>query len=307
MSKIILVTGATGRQGGSLITSLLASPNASLYTLLAVTRNSASASAQKLAAKSQNIKLVQGDLNDTPAIFTKAKEALGDNGKIWGVFSVQAPASPGAAPEGEEKQGKALIDAALAAGVEMFVYTSVDRGGNVKSWDTPTPIGHFVAKHNIEHYLREKAGDKMKWSILRPTAFMDNWNPGFFGGMMASMWIIAVKENPLQMISTQDIGVFAAKAFEDPEDYNHKAISLAGDEITFEKANEIFKLKTGKEMPQTYSILAYGLLAMLKEVKIMFNWFYTDGYHADISEVKSIHPGVLSWSDWVEQSAHMKK
>jgi hypothetical protein len=73
----------------------------------------------------------------------------------------------------EEAQGRALVDEAVANGVEWFVYSSVDRGGDEKSWDNPTPIPHFISKHNIELYLREKAGDKMMWSILRPTAFMD--------------------------------------------------------------------------------------------------------------------------------------
>jgi NmrA-like family protein len=73
----------------------------------------------------------------------------------------------------EEAQGKSLVDEAIANGVEYFVYSSVDRGGDAKSWDTPTDIPHFVSKHHIELHLREKAGDKMMWSILRPTVFMD--------------------------------------------------------------------------------------------------------------------------------------
>lgn len=307
MSRAILVTGATGKQGGSLINALLASPQASKYTILAVTRNAASASSQALATRSSSIKLVQANLNDAAALLAKAKEV--NSGPIWGVFSIQAPASPGAKPEGEEKQGKDLVDASVAAGVEMFVYTSVDRGGEEKSWTTPTPIGHFISKHNIELHLKAKAGDTMKWTILRPTAFMDNWNPGFFGGVMASTWRITVKEKPLQIIAVKDIGIFAAKAFDSPEQYNHKAISLAGDEITFEQAAKTYKEKLGKEMPTSYGFVVYGLLAMVKEVKTMFEWFYTDGYKADIHALKQTHPGLLNWSEWLEtDSKHeMKK
>jgi len=78
----------------------------------------------------------------------------------------------GASPESEEEQGKALIDESLKQGVKFFVYTSVDRGGD-KSSDNPTPIPHFISKHNIEHHLQDKAGDKMDWCVLRPTAFFD--------------------------------------------------------------------------------------------------------------------------------------
>jgi len=43
---------------------------------------------------------------------------------------------------------------------------------------------------------------------------------------------------PLQLIAVSDIGVFAAKAFEKPEEYNTKALALAGADITFEQAKE---------------------------------------------------------------------
>ena len=59
MSKTILVTGATGKQGGSVIENLANNPE---FTLLAVTRNTAGGSAQKLTSKGSNIKLVQGEL-----------------------------------------------------------------------------------------------------------------------------------------------------------------------------------------------------------------------------------------------------
>jgi uncharacterized protein YbjT (DUF2867 family) len=73
----------------------------------------------------------------------------------------------------EEAQGKALVDAALANKVKFFIYSSVDRGGDQKSYDNPTPIPHFISKHRIEHHLRDNAGDKMQWTILRPVAFME--------------------------------------------------------------------------------------------------------------------------------------
>jgi nucleoside-diphosphate-sugar epimerase len=85
MSKAVLITGATGKQGGAVIDALLASPEASSFTILAVTRNVESASAKKLIEK--GCKLVQGDLQDVSGIFESAKKATSE--PIWGVFSVQ--------------------------------------------------------------------------------------------------------------------------------------------------------------------------------------------------------------------------
>jgi uncharacterized protein YbjT (DUF2867 family) len=79
-------------QGGATIRALLASPHAADFTLLAVTRNPDSASAKRLA--DQGVKLVKGDLNDTPAVFEAAKALLEPTQSLWGVFSVQASFLP---------------------------------------------------------------------------------------------------------------------------------------------------------------------------------------------------------------------
>ena len=84
-NRTILVTGATGKQGGALIDTLLASETTGL-TLLAVTRNPESPSAKKL--KERGVKVIKGDLNDVPAIFEAAKKELGKQ-EIWGVYSLQ--------------------------------------------------------------------------------------------------------------------------------------------------------------------------------------------------------------------------
>jgi nucleoside-diphosphate-sugar epimerase len=85
MSKVLLITGATGKQGSSVINALLKA-NAD-FEILALTRNAQSASAQKLQAKSKKIKVLNGNLDNVDDVFEKAKQAT--QLPIWGVFSVQ--------------------------------------------------------------------------------------------------------------------------------------------------------------------------------------------------------------------------
>ena len=86
--KVILITGATGKQGGATIDSLIKVGAHKTHTLLAVTRNPESGSAKKLEAR--GVKPIEGDLNDVPVLFNRAKAILGGReAKIWGVFSVQ--------------------------------------------------------------------------------------------------------------------------------------------------------------------------------------------------------------------------
>lgn len=85
MSKTLLITGATGKQGGSVIDALLAQE--ADFEILALTRDANSGGAQKLVKKSPQIKIVEGTLDEPDAIFRNAKNV--STQPIWGVFSVQ--------------------------------------------------------------------------------------------------------------------------------------------------------------------------------------------------------------------------
>lgn len=85
MSKTVLITGATGKQGGSVVTALLKAK--ADFEILAVTRDASSGGAQKLQVKSSNIKLVEGNLDEPEKIFDNANKVTSQ--PIWGVYSVQ--------------------------------------------------------------------------------------------------------------------------------------------------------------------------------------------------------------------------
>ncbi|EMT62765.1 NmrA-like family domain-containing protein 1 [Fusarium odoratissimum] len=274
MSRTLLVTGATGKQGGSVIAALLAAQ--ADFNILALTRDVSSPSAKKLAARSTKITLLEGNLDDTDAVFKNASKVA--TSPIWGVFSVQVtPAINKTGPIIEEKQGKDLVDAALKNKVKHFVYSSVDRNG-LKSIENPTDIPHFISKHNVElHLLRRTTGTDMGWTILRPVAFMENFDGGLVGKIFASCWKLVVKSRPLQLIATADIGAFAAKAFTDTNKFVGKSISLAGDELTYDQMAAVFKEKTGSEVPLAAGILARMTLWLSKEMGTMFAFFEREG------------------------------
>lgn len=299
LRRTLLVTGATGKQGRALIESLLALPESANYTILALTRKSSSQSASSIASKSTKIKLVEGNLDDCPAIFAAASKASSD--PIWGVFGLTTPFSGR-----EEKHGKALVDAALASGVRQFVFSSVERGGE-KSSITPTQVPHFITKHNIEDHLRTQAaldGGKMAWTILRPVAFMENFRPNLLGRMFVTCWKQSLApDKPLQLISCPDIGVIAAQAFIKPHEYKNRSLSIATDEISYVQAEQIFKEKLGTDMPTTYQFLANAVLWTASDMKLMYRWFSQEGFGADVKGLRKQYPGLLSFGDWLEQKS----
>ncbi|KAL2865377.1 uncharacterized protein BJX67DRAFT_358758 [Aspergillus lucknowensis] len=298
MSKTLLITGATGKQGGSVISNLLKQD--ADVEILAVTRDVTSASAQKLASKSPKIKLVQGDLDQAEDIFTSARKVT--DSRIWGVFSVQVASLSGNRFI-EERQGKSLVDISLKNNVSHFIYTSVDRG-NEASLDNPTTISHFISKHNIEHHLiNSTKNTSMSWTILRPVAFIDALAPGFIGKAFATSWKVALRGRPLQVIAVSDIGFFGARAFLNPEEYKGRGISLAGDELSFEDMARIFKSKTGTDVPVTFDFVARFLMWMVADFGAMFRWFHDEGYKADIQALRKVHPGLKDFRLWLEEES----
>lgn len=307
--KFLLILGATGKQGKKVIETILDSDSKANFTILALTRNPDSASAKALAARSTIIKLVKGNLDDTPDVFKAALEVSGGV-PIWGVFSVQQAVQDGATQERETKQGIAVVDEAIANNVKVFVYTSVDRGGDGSQSD-PTYVPHFISKHDIENHLKARAADsKMQYLILRPVAFMEGLTPNFMGKVFATFLKIGLRPSkPLQFVATSDIGFFGAQAFLQPEnpEYKNKAISLAGDELTFGQLSKVFRERMGYEIPTTFEFLARFIKWMVSELGIMFQWFDEKGYTVDIPKLRRMHPGLKDFGTWLETESGFPK
>ncbi|KAG9255548.1 uncharacterized protein F5Z01DRAFT_546326 [Emericellopsis atlantica] len=308
MSRALIITGATGNQGGAAIDALIAD-KASDFLILAVTRNTQSPGAQRPQAKSPVVKLVRGDLNDTSSLFAAARDAAGTV-PLWGVYSVQGFMGKGASLESEERQGKALIDQSIKAGIKHFVYSSVERGGDEKSWADPTTVPHFITKHAVEHHLRDEAakdGDKMGWTILRPVMFMDNLQPGFPTKVFLASLRDTLGEKPVQWVAVKDIGFAVAQAFSQPVAWNHKAVGLAGDNLTFAEVSAIFEKVTGSPAPATFGLLGKALKMASHEMGAMINWFHDEGFGADIEANRKSNPHLTSFEAWLRSSAYARK
>ncbi|KAJ1335976.1 NmrA family NAD(P)-binding protein [Microdochium nivale] len=308
MSRAILITGATGKQGGATLRALAASdPDAKL---LAVTRNATSASAQALASRyPQQVSLVQGNLDDAEALFASAKKATSE--PIWGVFSVQLPTFNKTGAETEERQGKALVDAAIRHGVRHFVYSSVDRHGPERSPRNPTDVPHFITKHNIEQHLMSKTAsaaslssspEAMTWTILRPVAFYDNLG-GFQGKVFTTAWRnVLGRSKPLQLIGANDVGAVAARALlaENQSEFAGRAVSLAGDELTYDEFEAIYAAQTGSGgAPTTFGFMAGLVMWMVSELGSMYAWFAREGFAASVAESRRVLPGIKDFATWL--------
>lgn len=297
--KTLLITGATGKQGGALIASLVASPStASLFTIVAVSRDPASSGSKRLAAMGPHVSVLAGDLADTADLLRRAEAATGS--PMWGVYSVQIN-SPA-----EEQQGKALVNAAAGHGVRHFVYSSGDRGGPERSAVDATDVANFAAKFRIEQHLMAAcaATGSMTYTILRPVSFFENLDASVHGRGFARMWE-QMSPKKLQMVSTADIGRVAAQSFARAGDraFCNAALTLAGDELTQAEADAVFREVLGFAMPMAPCPIASAVKFFLKgTVGDMFRWFERHGYGADVEECRRLYPGMRDFRSWIEEN-----
>ncbi|KAK3305888.1 uncharacterized protein B0T15DRAFT_213610 [Chaetomium strumarium] len=301
----ILIVGATGQQGGAVIKALLNLPQASTrFNILALTRNAHSERAKALAeAHKGTVELVEGDNADPGPIFASRPK-----GSIDSVFIVTVMMGNNVS---EEQQAIPLIDAAVEHGVKHIVFTSVDRGGDEKSWTNPTHVKHFLTKHNVELHLRDKAEKqpgRFTWTILRPVAFMDNFEPGMMCTMLTAMLAATMSpDRKLQLVSVRDIGLFAAQALSDPAKWSGKAVGLAGDALTLAEIREKFAKVTGQQIPEAWTIVGRAALWAMKEMKDMLEFFENEGYGVDI-EARRREVPMQDFETWLrEESKWMKK
>lgn len=299
-SKRILVTMATGNQGASTVRAL-AKRNAEAaakgeqlpYAILAVTRSTSSSKAQKLA-ELPGVELLESEYY-VKELFAKATAS---GAPLYGVFSVQSfmylPKGVAKGPAGETELGIAVADEAKRHNVQHLVYTSVDQGGLPK-----TDIPHFESKRFIEEHVRR---ENVPATILRPTGFMDNLSNGetMFGRVSNSLFQTTLKK-PIQLIAASDIGEFAARAFDNKQEYLGKTISLAGDELSPQQINEAYRSVKGKSLPTTYSIFPWLVTATSAEMRSMFRFFNgPQGYTADIAELRKVNPELKTFKQYVE-------
>ncbi|GCE13468.1 NmrA/HSCARG family protein [Tengunoibacter tsumagoiensis] len=277
--KTILVTGATGNQGGAVTCHLLMDG----WKVRALARDPQKPAYQAL--KKAGVELVRGDLDNIASL----DEALTG---VYGVFSVQNYIEHG--PAGEVIQGKSLADAAKNAHVAHFVYSSV--GGA----DRHSAIPHFESKWEVEQHIRTLG---LPMTILRPVFFMDNFTSMY--GQSIEQGVLTMPLKPttkVQVIAADDIGAFAALALKEPQKFLGKAIELAGDELTMPQVAETFTRVFNHPVRYVEQPLEQ-VMSSNEEIGVMMEWFNTHGYQADISSLRQLYPPLLTLEAWLRKGA----
>lgn len=274
--EIFLVTGATGTQGGAVARELLNRG----HVVRGLTRNTQSDNAK--AMSQIGVQMIQGDFDDASSL------AAAMDG-VYGVFAVTDFWEHGY--DKEIQHGKQLIDAALAADVEHFVFTSV------ASAEASTGIPHFESKWQIEVYLRESG---IGFSIVRPVEFMDNVH------YIRESILSGVYSDPRdsgrshQWIAVSDIAYLVGEAFDNPEDWLGQAVDIAGDQLTISEFVDALSSAAGVDVHyQQLTWRAYQEQSG-EEMTAMLRWFDDSGYQVDIAALRGRYPNLLTYEQYLQ-------
>ncbi|HEY6102829.1 MAG TPA: NmrA/HSCARG family protein [bacterium] len=279
-SAVIVVTGATGQQGGAVARHLLAKG----WKVRALTRDVNKPAARALAGVGAEVKAAD---NEDRASLERAMRGA------YGAFSVQNFWLPGVGREGEVRQGRNVADAAKTAGIAHFVYTSVGAAHRGMGQ------AHFASKWEIEQYIQAL---HLPHTILRPVAFMDNFNwqraaitNGTFTG-----WGLR-PEKTVQLIAADDIGAITELVFAHLEDYPGKTLELAGDELTEPQIAATLGQVIGRPVRLAQAAVLEGG-APTEEQLAMHRFFNGEGYSADIQWVRRFYPALRTFERWLHET-----
>ncbi|MFJ9775436.1 NmrA family NAD(P)-binding protein [Kitasatospora sp. NPDC101157] len=229
----VLVTGATGNQGGAVARALLDAGR----PVRALVRDPSSEAAVRLAAAGAT--LVRGDLDDPASLKEAAAGATA-------VFSMETANFANLMADFEVQRARNLVAVSREAGIEQIVHSSVSGAGiddpgafDEERWGA-FPAHYWHSKIEAERVVRESGF--ATWTILRPSGFMENlrqpsiWFAGFTSNRLAVVNDLDVAR---PWVTVQDIGTATLAAVADPQRFHEVVLELAGDVLSMRRAVEI--------------------------------------------------------------------
>jgi len=274
---IVVVVGATGKQGGAVAKGLLERG----HEVRAITRNPDSEKARALAQAGARV--VKASLEDTAAL-TKA---------LQGATSLFAMTTPFGGMEAETQQGISAANAAKTAGVHL-VFNSVG------SANRQTGIPHFESKYAVEEYL---ARTGVRATILAPVYFMENL---YFGREQLFKGVYSVpipSTRKLFQVAVADIGAVAVRVLEEEERFAGKRFDLAGDELTGNEVVAILSRVAGRPFTYHQAPMDAVRQRMGADGAKMYEWFDRVGYTADLAALRRDFPEVPfhTFESWAKE------
>ena len=102
------------------------------------------------------------------------------------------------------------------------------------------------------------------------------------------------------MVAVDDIGAFAALAFEHPGEWKNSIFSLAGDELSMHQIADAFSGVNARDVKYVRAPRDQFEKNMGQEMTVMYRWFEEEGFHFNIEQVRREYPLTYTFDRWLE-------
>ncbi len=211
---------------------------------------------------------------------------------VHGVYNVQNHHISGY--NGEVRQGKNVVDAAVSVGAAHLVYGSAGigtRGTGIGSWQTKVDMAEHARRSGVP--LTE----------LRPMAFMELMTEKRFYPQ-ASVWHVMPKlmgeARPVGWLSVDDLAVIIGEVFADPETYVGRDLALTSDVQFIGQCRAIWQEVTGRA-PRRFPLPAWLFERFSgTDETTMWRWLRENHVELDTQPARQIHPEAHTVRSWLE-------
>ncbi|MEU7137827.1 NmrA/HSCARG family protein [Nocardia sp. NPDC046473] len=306
-----LVIGGTGAMGSTVVHRLLRSPG---DTVAVLTRNPRSDKVKDLLARGDGrVRILQGDLDDPDSVRAAVteREQVFCNTDFWS----------GASVLGEYRRGIAVLEAARAARVERFVWSSLDSAVTLTGGSIPVP--HFDAKAAVAAHINMLRSDEMMrevddgWysahvSILTTSPYFENLRARLApqrgllpDGRSGLLFSLPLGTGRYPLIGLDDIAWFGAFMFRDWQSWGARDLAVTADSLTGDEIAATVERVTGT--PCRYrSIPPDSLRSSMPGVghdyAAMFRFFQARdiiGLDRDLAHLRALHPELMTFENWL--------
>jgi len=303
--KIIAVVGATGSQGGGLVSAIMEDSGGG-FLARAITRDPASEKARALAAR--GVEVVPADLDDESSLEEAFDGAYGAYcvTNFWEHFS----------PAREREQARNLATAASAAGLEHVVWSTLeDTREFVPLEDDRMPT--LQGEYKVPHFDSKGSSDAFFAKAGVPTTYFLTtfyWDNMIHFGMQPQRdeeGILALNlpmgDKNLAGIAADDIGRAAYGVFRAGDRLAGERIGVAGEHLTGQAMAAALSDALGE--PVRYNAVPLDVYRGLgfpgaKDLGNMFQFYQDFEDHfarsRPVEGARALYPELQSFRAWLE-------
>jgi uncharacterized protein YbjT (DUF2867 family) len=289
MKKTILVTGATGAQGGSVARHLLKQDE---FRVRCLTRDSNSPAA--IALLNAGAEIVEGNLSDKQSLIAAMLGCYGVFGttNFWEHFTK------------EREHGINLVDAVAESSVPYLILSTLPHYKKLSNGRYSVP--HCDIKAELEQYARTIKPDA---TFVHVAFYYENFF-SYFVPQKRDDGSFAISfpqgETNLAAVSVEDVGGIVATLFQHKERYEGQTISIVGDDRRPADYAEAMSVATDRQVVYQYcprDIYADLGFPGAEELANMFEVqrLYIPERRKDMEQSRTIYKQLKTFSTWAAE------